>query len=187
MLPYAIKALAAGAAGLALSAGAAAAVTYHYTGNPFDQGEAQYIGNNVTATVTFNDSVIGYTGVVDASSVLSWAIRIAQIPGSEMGSATGAVVDDWPLYFVFDGGAITAWQVLARPAPLTPPEIYTMRNAPNNPSNPTADYFTSGYGADRFTGIENQPGVWAIPEPGTYLLMLGGLAMLGAATRHRRR
>ncbi|MBN8510057.1 MAG: PEP-CTERM sorting domain-containing protein [Burkholderiales bacterium] len=182
-----LGALAAGAAGLAISAGASAAVTYHYKGNPFDHHEnaPSLIGNFVTATVTFDDSVVGYTGTVGSSSVLSWAIRIAQIPGSEMGSATGAVSDSWPLYFVFDHGVITAWQVLAHPAPLANPEIYTTHDSPYGNINPTADYYL----LDRFTAgsTVDQPGVWAIPEPGTYLLMLAGLGAIAAIARRRRR
>jgi hypothetical protein len=187
-----IKALAAAIGGLTISLSATAAVTFNYTGNPFDLGESSTdLGRHVTATVTFEDSVLGYTGLVDASRVLTWAIRVAEIPDSEMGSATGAVVDDWPLYFVFENGAISEWQVLARPAPVGVPEIYTTRNSPYDGILPTGDnYYPASYAVDGHNAYnEATPGVWAVvavPESGTYALMLAGLALLGAASRHRK-
>ncbi len=143
-----------------------AAIVFNYTGNAFEPPLSQsLVGGRVSATVSFVDSVAGYTGVVDASSVLSRAIRLNGVAGTELNSLSNSTDVRWPLWFRFSSGAITGWQLLAHPNPTTSlPEIYTTRDTPFTNIVPTADYYiVSG---TVFGQCIANPGIWSpVPEP----------------------
>jgi len=174
----------------ALADPARSAVTYSYTGLPFTFG---VVAGHIEATVTFDDSVVGSTGTVDGSSVVAWSIRAEGVSGSELTSATGFLNGAWPLYFVFDAGVITGWQLLAETGPSgTLPQLYTTHNSPFASILSTADtYYASGtlYGYN-----DGTPGSWrlvAVPEPipepvlGGLLLAGGWAACAGIAGRRK--
>jgi hypothetical protein len=97
---------------------------------------------------------------------------------------TNAVTNSqWPLWFHFDNGALTGWQLLAQAATNQLPEIYTTQNSPYVSIQPTAD--------DYFNGTQdvynlNSPGSWAVvPLPAAIWLFGSALAVIGVFGRRK--
>jgi len=188
---------------MGVSDAANAAVVYNYTGLPFAANQSTaFVGNHITATVTFDDSVAGFTGVVGAAAVLGWAIRVEGVAGTELTDSTGYQIPAFPFYFAFNSGDIQSWQFLARAAPGAPPalwypEVYTTHNSPFGNILPTADFYVqvgnASGGAVVYGGNVNTPGVWqlvptSVPEPviGGFLLGAGWMVCATMARRRRR-
>ncbi|WP_338849273.1 hypothetical protein V8J88_09875 [Massilia sp. W12] len=171
-------------------ASAAASVTFHYTGNPFS---AQYSnpslsGKHIVGSVTFDDSVRGFTGEVGQAAIQSWSIGVANTPSIQFNSTANATDSNWPLWFRFDQGVITGWQFLARESTADQfPEIYTTHNSPYSYILSTGDYYSSDR-SNRMSGLNiNSAGVWAapVPETSSALMMLAGLGVLLTSMRKR--
>jgi hypothetical protein len=170
---------------------ALADVTYNYTGNPFTGVDTTpgFAGDHLIASVTFLDSVIGFTGVANAPSVLSWSIQVAEVPTTRIDSSFGSLSTIWPPFFSFENGTITSWQLLAAPNPFDQfPELYTTHNT-NFPSiNPTADYYISDHFANNVGSVLNNAGSWSpvtVPLPSSLVAMLSSFLIIGMTVRRK--
>ena len=97
---------------LLASAPAMANVSYNYIGNPFtnDSVNSSYLGSNITASVTFDNTVTNdFTGVVGSSDIVSYSISSGPITVTNTTSAPGNGPN-----FVFQNGVITAWGIQVR-------------------------------------------------------------------------
>lgn len=163
-----------------------ASVTYNYIGNSFTESPSGMIGNWITASVTFNNPLVTgrFTGDVDENSVSAWSIQVAQLPNSKLDNTNGWH-NQWPLWFHFENGVVTGWQLLAAPNNQSFPEIYTTHNSAYPRINPTADYYAldpnNNYGINY-----NQAGNWSVvPVPAAVWLFSSALFGLGFIGKSR--
>jgi hypothetical protein len=157
----------------------ATVLTYNYVGNPFTESPTTFLGDSVVASVTFNDPAItnNFTGNVYESSVSQWSIQVAQLPNTKQDN-TSSRHDSWPLWFHFDNGVITGWQLLAVPNNQSLPEIYTDHNSVYPFIYPTADYYLESAG--NYGIITDTPGSWSLASNNT-VPIIGTIWLFGSA------
>lgn len=174
---------------------ASAAATYLYEGSAFNViGDDQDLlsgYDKITASVTFDqaalDSEFGLPG-----NILSFSISGKS--GSSFGPLNSAqIVQD--SYFVFDGEQIANWffsVVIPGPAQGQRLTLETI-NASGVVSDraalrdATSGSLLANYRINEMPGTWTlQPAVAPVPEPGTWALLLAGLAGVGAVARRRK-
>lgn len=180
--------LSAAILGFFTSPGIHAASTFHYSGNPFATSPSGLAGTSIGASVTFEDSVMtaGFTGDLYEDSVAAWSIQVLQIPGSLL-NIGNSVNGQWPLWFHFENGAITGWQLLAAPVAASALELFTTNGSSHLQLCPTCDYYHGPTTGD-YALISDQPGTWTVaqvPEPETYMMLLAGLGIVFFSRRFK--
>jgi hypothetical protein len=163
-----------------------AATTFHYAGNPFTTSPSGLVGASIDASVTFQDAVLptGFSGDLYGDSVAAWSIQIVQMPSSLLNNGN-SVNGQWPLWFHFENGAITGWQLLATPATASALQLFTTNDSSHLQLCSTCDYYHGPTTGD-YALISNQPGAWTVaqvPEPETYMMLLAGLGLVFLARR----
>jgi hypothetical protein len=163
-----------------------AATTFLYTGNSFTTSSSGLAGRSIGASVTFEDAVMtaGFTGDLYGDSVAAWSIQIVQMPSSLLNNGN-SVNGQWPLWFHFENGAITDWQLLATPATASALQLFTTNDSSHLQLCPTCDYYHGPTTGD-YALVSNQPGTWIVaqvPEPETYMMLLAGLGLVFLARR----
>ena len=171
--------------GALASAHVNASITYNYAGNPFDNSNIGLVGDSIVGSVTFSNPAINntFTGDVFEADVSHWSIQVAQLPATKQDN-TSADHKQFPLFFHFENGAITAWQLLASPPGQTFPEIFTTHNSTTPSISPTADFFEPNL-IDRGFNLD-QPGTWsvaAVPIPAAAWLFISALGSAGFVRR----
>lgn len=179
------------AATLALAAPATRAhansVTYDYTGYELTTGSGPFLGDIITATVTFASVPTGSTPTT-VTTATAWSISAG---GTTIASGTSGVYVD-ELSFTFTSGAITEWEL----------EVY---NSASPYTTLTTAYYGYGSGGDSAqdshgynstsTSYPYTPSNWTLqgsggdsttPEPCSLLLVGSSLGLAGLNVLRRK-
>lgn len=188
--------LLAGLAAFAMTGTAGAVVTYTYTGNPF-----LYIGgccgvSKVTGSFTL-PSALGTNASYDLAGIATNYNfsdgRTTWTPADYPGGAT----PPFNVANVFSvttgaGGNIESWKIdLVRQGPAALITTHSLSYAAGggvlDATNVFSNYDAYTVAPGNPNGQQGIQGVWAVPEPGSYAMLLAGLGLLCSSASLRKR